>query len=125
MVDTTLGWGEEGIELVTTRKMCRHSLLADTRLQVAERVWDSLARIDRHMSKLSGQAERWRTMATDLNVNAALNGDARIQSAMFRIADQYERMARSAEISYEQAVRRNRPLSIKSLDQIWINHTTE
>ena len=112
-------------ERTVSDTQCRRWSPTEIRLRVAEKVWGSLARIDRQMNKLPGQAEQWRTMATDLNVNAALNGDPRIRSAMFRIADHYERMARSAEISYEQALRRNRPFSLKSLEHIWINHTTE
>ena len=121
MFNATPGGGERTV----SDTQCRRWSPTEMRLRVAEKVWGSLARIDRQMNKLPGQAEQWRTMATDLNVNAALNSDPRIQSAMFRIADQYERMARSAEISYEQALRRNRPFSLKSLEHIWINHSTD
>jgi hypothetical protein len=40
-------------------------------------------------------------VATELNVNAALSCDPKIQSAMFRIADEYERMADLAEMSHK------------------------
>jgi hypothetical protein len=63
-------------------------------------VWGSLARIERQISELPAQAEQWRKAATELNVNGALSGDPKIQSAIFRIADRYVRMAYSAEISY-------------------------
>jgi hypothetical protein len=68
------------------------------------------------MSKLSAQAEQWRTLATSLNVNAALNRDPKIQSAMFRIADKYDLMARSAEISHKRYLCRRRHLSIERLE---------
>jgi hypothetical protein len=55
-------------------------------------VWDSLARIERQVSKVPAQAEQGRTPATELNVNGALINDPQIQSATFRIADEYQRM---------------------------------
>ena len=107
MFDAIPAGGGEGAIFFTAPGECgRPSLVEANRL--AEKVRASLARIDRQMSKLPSQAERLRTLATDLNVNGAFSGDPKIQSAMFRIADQYERMACSAEMSYEQYLRRRR-----------------
>jgi ribosomal protein L19 len=49
------------------------------------------------MTAMPIEALRWRAAATDLNVTGALISDTKIQSAMFRIADRYERMAHSVE----------------------------
>ena len=122
MVDTILGWGEGAIDPATTGKKYHDMSLVG--LRVAERVWDSLARIDRQRSKLSTQAEQWRTLATSLNVNAALNRDPKIRSAMFRIADRYDLMARSAEISYKRYLRKSRHLPIERREFVSIRRET-
>jgi hypothetical protein len=108
MFDAAPRGGEEGIVFDTVRKECSGSSPTEMGLRVAEKVWDSLVRIERHISKLPAQAERWRAAATELNVNGALSGDPKIQSAMFRIADRYVRMAHSAEIKYRLALAQNR-----------------
>ena len=112
MFDAIPGGGGEGAVSVTAPEECRRPSPVEENRQLAQRVWDSRARIERQMSELPAQAKRLRTLATDLNVNAALNGDPKIQSAMFRIADQYERMAHSAEMNYERYLRRRRLLEI-------------
>jgi hypothetical protein len=52
------------------------------------------------------QAERWRTAATELNVNGPLSNDLKIQLAMFRISDGNVRMAHLAEISNRLAAQK-------------------
>ena len=111
--DAIPGGGGEGAVSVTAPGECRRPSLVEANHDLVQKVWDSWARIDRQMSELPAQAKRLRTLATDLNVNAALNGDPKIQSAMFRIADQYERMAHSAEMNYERYLRRRRLLEIR------------
>jgi hypothetical protein len=104
MFDATPGRRGETVVFETKGQPCRRSSPAEITLRVAEKVRASQARIKRQMSQLPVQAERWRTAATELNVNAALSNDPRIQSAMFRISDRYVRMAHSAEISYRLAL---------------------
>ena len=101
MFGATPGGGGEGVVFDVVRKLCRRSSPAEMRLRVAEKVWDSLAKIERQIRKLPAEAEQWRTAATELSVNGALSGDPKIQSAMFRIADRYVCMAHSANMSRE------------------------
>ena len=65
--------------------------------KVRENIQRSLASVQRQMTALPNHALIWRTAATDFNVTGALISDTKMQSAMFRIADRYERMAQSVE----------------------------
>ena len=98
MYQEALGGAGEG---TVFQPLCRPSAPAEMMLRVAEKVRDSVARIERQMGQLPAETAQWRTTATELNVNGALSGDPKIQSAMFLIADTYVGMARSAEMNHE------------------------
>lgn len=66
-----------------------------------QRLRRSLASTRRQMTVLPTEARQWRTAATEFNVNAALSCYPEIQSAMFKIAEAYERLACSAEQCYQ------------------------
>jgi hypothetical protein len=70
---------------------------AITHAKAAEYVSRAAATIRRQMSALPTEARWLRTSATDFNVTAGLSRFPEIQSAMFSIADGYERLARLAE----------------------------
>jgi len=89
------------------RAQFRPQFVAEINLPSAtQRLRRSLASTRRQMTVLPTEARQWRTAATEFNINAAPSCYPEIQSAMFKIAEAYERLACSAE-QYYQAYRKN------------------
>jgi hypothetical protein len=71
-------------------------------------VRNSRITINHYQSQLPAEAQQLRTLATDLYVNGALSSDPKTQSAMFGIADRYERTACLAQTSRERFLLKDR-----------------
>jgi len=69
-------------------------------------IMKSLGRVDRRTRTLLVEAQQWRAVATDLNVNSALIADPQIKASLCALAGQYERMARGAEERYAAHLRK-------------------
>ena len=73
----------------------------------AEQVGLVAATIYRQISDLPAEAQRLRTVATNLNVDGALSNIPEVRSMMFRIADYYEVLACLTEHRYEAYLRKH------------------
>lgn len=72
-----------------------------------EQVGLAAATIYPQISDLPAEAQRLRTVATNLNVDGALSNIPEVRSTMFRIADYYEVLACLTEHRYEAYLRKH------------------